>query len=194
MWSEVNNMEEWLRQSHKKDYEQAHKFLKVLDIEQLIKASEKVQSLCVNVKHDNSYEHHLPLKDLSKSAFDMSNWDLPEKTADEVAELLENLYHYYEMMFVLRYYTANGDYVREGNDFVCEVLPPWLVFPLYDGFSIWWRHSGAEDYMKIFFGYRDLLSDKELEEYKKTYPFPEYLENNSFMLNEMNYALETGKI
>ncbi len=180
-------------------YRKAVQYLEKIDYSALIQYSERIQSYHINESMDLPLEekaifHHLPLKDKDGDYLLGSNWDLSEEIKKEIHELLEKLREYYDAIYTVRYYTPKGKFNLNGNDFMYEVLPPWIVFPHFSAMSMAWRMGAGEEYMEIYISYINSISDEQYEVYTKTYPAPEYMRINSFGFNLMNhYARKRGE-
>ena len=164
----------------RRKYKKAVQFLENIDYSTLIQYSERVQSFYINEKSEIGIFHHLPLKD--KSGFNLSedNWDLSDEDKKEIHVLVGKLREYYDAICTVRYYTPKGKFILNGNDFKYEVLPPWIVFPHYSAMSMGWRMGDGEEYMEIYIGYINSLSDEQYEAYTNKFPTPEYMKVNSF--------------
>ena len=168
------------RFKYKKLYDKAVHYLDNVDYSELIKYSEKIQSYHVNESMDlplgeTAIFHHLPLKNKDGDYLSDDNWDLSEEEKNEIHELLNKLNEYYDAIYIVRYYTPKGKFVKKGNEFKYEVLPPWTVFPHYWAMSLGWRMGDGEEYLEIYHSYIDTLSDRQYEAYVNKYPKPEYL-------------------
>ncbi len=179
-------------------YKKAVHYLESVDYSTLIKSSERIQSFHINENvgkcefhHlpllEKAIFHHLPLKDKEGDYLSDDNWDLSEKTKKEIHELLEKLREYYDAIYTVRYYTPKGKFNLNGNGFMYEVLPPWIVFPHFSAMSMAWRMGDGEEYMEIYISYINSLSDEQYEAYTNIYPTPEYMRINSFGFNIMNH-------
>lgn len=186
------------RVKYKKLYKKAVQYLNHIDDSVLIQASDKVQSYHINeqveIGTEIGYFHHLPLKDTSKFYLSEDNWDLPDETKKEIRELLGVLDEYQRSISIIRYYDSKGKFNMNGCPFICEVLPPWIVFPHYSAMSIAWRQGDGEGYMEIFLSYMESLSEEQYHAYFQTYPMPEYMKVNRFGFNIMNHNIRSGAL
>lgn len=183
-----------MRVKYKRLYKKAVQYLKCIDYSVLIQASEKVQSYHINEKAEIGYFHHFPLKDKSQFYLSEDNWDLPDETKKEIHELLKVLREYQRSIYIIRYYNSNGKFNLSGYPFICEVLPPWIVFPHYGALSMAWRQGDGEGYMEIFLSYVGTLSEEQYHAYFHTYPIPEYMKVNNFGFNIMNHGIRKGTL
>ena len=158
----------------------ALKYLRYVNYKTLIKANDLIQTYVINEKRTPeamTYEHHLPLLDENKLALDSSNWDLTDADKEKISNALEKLKIYYGAV-----YDAYGDMIYHRNQnshrFDRELLPPWIVFPLYSVRTLGWRMGSGEEYRDIFSYFLNSLTDEQCEEYDKAYPEPEYMKVN----------------
>lgn len=177
----------------KNAYKKAIEYLKNADYTALLQASNEVQDYCINEKHETEkytlYSHHLPLKNDSESSYNDENWDLSDEDKGKIMERVAKLETYASALYYASHYDENGEYDRSGKAPVQEVLPPFVVFPLYDGRTIGWRMGLGEEYMDIFLNYIYSLDDKQRRAYFLKYPVPDYMKTNMFTLNIVNYHL-----
>ena len=143
----------------------------VFNLENLIKKSKYIQSLCINDPGIECFGpmlvtgHALPLINKTKHALDTENWNLDEETKATIQKYVEELYDYAKAA------------IKENEK---EVLPPWIVFPLYNSITMGWRMGLGEDYEIFFCKYIQHLKEKnpdECKRYVKKYPRPEYFDN-----------------
>lgn len=142
-------------------------------IEQLVKISEEIRELCIN-EYQNEFftSHHLPLKDNAKHALDPDNWDLSEDQLNKVKQGLKQLAKYAE--YIIRRYNSYWAESPNGTVFTEELLPRWVVFPLYSRSTIGWRMGPGADYADLMISYADSLTDEERKKYIAKYPVPDY--------------------
>ena len=145
------------------------------NIKKYIAKSEYIQKFCINEKRGEGshlffWTHHLPLKDTAAFAMDEENWDLPQDVVETISRYAKELGEYAE---------KTESRIKESDipEFK-EVLPPWIVFPLYPVNTIGWRMGIGEGYMMAFSKFLESLSKEELEEYKNLYPEPEYFKSS----------------
>lgn len=190
-------MFEKLKRKHQ--YKQAAAYLKNVDYADLVQTSDKVRSYCIDEEYEafggvKAYSHHLPLKDKDKAFLLKDNWNITEAKAAEIEQALKILEKYSNAMINVCFYDKDGT-VRcpsAAQSFICEVLPPWIVFPHYDAMTIGWRMGDGEAYMECFISYLEMLSREQKEAYFKTYPVPEYMEVNRFAFNFANHQARNG--
>lgn len=162
--------------------------------DKLIQDAEYILSICVNgirvtENGDVFWHHSLPLKDDIQGevqGLNEDNWDIPDKK--EVSKILSQLNDYCSIILDL-FYRDNMLIMTEG----IHILPPWFVFPLYNGNSPGWRQGSGEAYMEVYIYYLRHLSDYDFERYDKRFPTPEYMNTNMFTLNLINYNLKYNK-
>ena len=139
---------------------------------ELLVMSNEIQALHTNTKIDGGrYRHTLPLIDAKKDYLSPENWDLDKKTLDEIQEKRKQLAKYASKIDK-KYHSQ----LSKGKKIQEQLLPPWVVFPLYDAYSLGWRMGAGEVYEILFIEFFRTLSQDEREEYMKTYPMPEYME------------------
>ena len=167
----------------------ALKYLKNADYSVLISASNQIQEYIINEKQETDgrvlYSHHLPLME-SELPLKNDNWDLPETDKVKIKNALKMLGEYQKAVinaYFLPLFQKNNSSV----EFVHELLPPWIVFPLYDSVTMGWRMGNGEAYMKVFTSYIDALSEEQRKTYAENYPTPVYMETSRFTFNTMNY-------
>lgn len=168
----------------RRKYKKAVQYLENIDYSILIQYSERIQSYHINESMDLPLEekaifHHLPLKDKDGDYLSDDNWDLSDEAKREIHVLVGKLREYYDAICTVWYYTPKGKFNLNGNDFMYEVLPPWIVFPHYSAMSMGWRMGDGEEYMEIYIGYINSLSGEQYEAYTNKFPTPEYMKVNS---------------
>ena len=114
----------------------------------------------------------MPLKDNAKHALDPDNWDLPEDQLDKVKQGLKQLAKYAE--YIMKRYDSYWAQIPDGTVFTEELLPRWVVFPLYSRSTIGWRMGSGEDYAALMCSYAGSLTDEERKKYIAKYPVPDY--------------------
>ncbi len=58
------------------------------------------------------------------------------------------------------------------NPLDAPILPPWIRFPGISPYDMFWRMGGGEDYISIFSGYYNALSERDKTVLKLTHPQP----------------------
>ena len=165
-----------------------------MDIPALIEASKYVQSKCLNdcYAHEvfgNVWCHALPLKDKEKHFLSPSNWDLPESEIAKIQDITKKLNDYATVVFDL-VYSQKGKPLKDSLKKITDMLPPWMVFPLYDAYCMGWRMGNGEEYQDVYIGFIRSLTEEEFEVYNKAYPQPEYMGTRfAFFLNLLNHEL-----
>jgi hypothetical protein len=166
----------------------ALKYLKNTDYSVLISASNQVQEYIINEKQEIDgtvlYSHHLPLME-SELPLKNDNWDLPETDKIKIKNALKMLGKYQKAV-INAYFLQLFKKSNSPIEFIHELLPPWIVFPLYDSATIGWRIGSGEAYMKVFTSYIDTLSEEQYKAYAENYPTPVYMETSRFTFNTMN--------
>lgn len=113
-----------------------------VDVSKLQEISNEIQALHTNTKIDgDKYRHTLPLIDVKKDYLSPENWDLDKKTLDEIQEKRKQLAKYASKMDK-KYHSQ----LSKGRKIQEQLLPPWVVFPLYDARSLGWRMGAGEAY------------------------------------------------
>lgn len=147
---------------------------KRITLEELLVMSNEIQALHTNTKIDgDKYRHTLPLIDVKKDYLSPENWDLDKKTLDEIQEKRKQLAKYASKMDK-KYHSQ----LSKGRKIQEQLLPPWVVFPLYDARSLGWRMGAGEAYALLFSMFFMSLSHEEKDDYKKKHPLPEYMKIN----------------
>ena len=170
------------------------------DYSELMKANELIQSYIIDKPFEATFEtgnvtlyvHHLPLLNINESELDESNWDLSETAKKQVKEALAKLDEYRDAVLIA--YQNECCFSKNKNvEFARELLPPWIVFPLYDSVTIGWRMGTGEVYMEIFLSFVDSLTDEQKKAYAETYPMPSYMSTNRFGFNAVNHYLRQSQ-
>lgn len=185
----------WYR---KRVYKKKMEIFNNADYDALIKASNEIQAYCINELEEKTsakfgftkYYHHLPLKSIKESALSKENWDLPDEDIEKIVQRNDVLMKYASAVCYIHLYNADGTYNKTGNTFTKEILPPHIVFPLFDSFTMHWRMGIGETYMDAFIGFIYSLTDKQREAYLEKYPEPEYMSTNMFGYNVMNHQFK----
>ena len=144
-----------------------------MDNLRLVEISNEIQSFCVNAKTDRRgfVYHALPLINQDKHYLSPENWDLDKKFIEEIQRKRELLGEYASEM-VKKYYSFDFEAAQPEE----QLLPPWIVFPLYHSHSLGWRMGTGEVYESLFLKFFVSMPNEAREEYKKTYSVPEYME------------------
>lgn len=165
------------------------------DIKELIEQSNFIIENCKielmnTVLDKKEYLCHLPLINEDNSWMDEDNWDLSEKRKDIIKKNIKNLEKY--ASYIIEIYKHNIH--KKGfnkNNFnyellykTNEVLPPWIIFPLYNNNSIYWKYDLAKDYMDAFNMYVNIMPLDNKTEYFREYPVPSYLWEQFMYLTE----------
>ncbi len=157
----------------------AKKKLRSFCIAELIVESEYVQAKCVNEVHTlellgEVWTHMLPLKEKEKHFLEPSNWDLPETEIKKIQDINKKLNEYALVIFDLVYGGTKLP-LKEVLDSVTDLLPPWVVFPLYTASCMGWRMGNGAKYQDVYVKFILSLTEEEFERYNKTYPVPDYI-------------------
>jgi len=118
------------------------------NIKDLVDKSHYIQSFCVNEKEIYSatlfkWCHHLPLKDKNGSILEPNNWDLTTKESRKICFYWRELDQYAG--------TISSDIVIDDKlPLLKQVLPPWIVFPLFPKDEIYWNQGKGEFYFKAY--------------------------------------------
>lgn len=134
--------------------------------ERLADNGKYVQHFCIN----EGNRHIMPLKDKNGCASEKENWNLSEMTLLRVNVALRKLNEYADK--ITKLFSEDKD-----TALGCFILPPWLVFPLYEENDENWlknKNAGIYDILYSAFIYR--LTDVERKIYFQKYPVPEYIE------------------
>ncbi len=153
--------------------------LKSFCIAELIAESEYVQEKCVNEVHPHElfgevWTHTLPLKEKEKHFLDPSNWDLPETEIEKIQGINKKLNDYALVVFDF-VYGGSKIPLKEALSSVTDLLPPWIVFPLYTVSCMGWRMGNGEEYQDVYVNFIHSLTEEEFERYNEAYPVPEYI-------------------
>ena len=148
----------------------AIRYFKKLDVQKLVSLSDSVQRFCVNeTENGRNYYHHLPLKSTKCLALDIDNWDLSSNDIENVKNSCRTLFQYFNNALIL--------FKNESTDIIKEkLLPPWVVFPLYDRHSMYWHMGDGEAYEGLFADILCSLSKEEFAAYQIRYPIPAYMD------------------
>ena len=145
-----------------------------LHASQLQEISNEIQALHINTKIDGDiYSHTLPLIDTQKDYLSPENWDLDKEVVEDIQENRKLLGKYASKMD--KKYNSQ---LSKGKKIQEQLLPPWVVFPLYDSRSLGWRMGAGESYSLLFSMFFMSLSPEEKDDYKKKHPLPEYIKRN----------------
>lgn len=164
----------------------------------MIKESEYVQSKCVNklcvneVTHQKYWQHSLPLKDEEEWFGRPENWNLPKDEILKIERITKELVKYANLVIDVSYF-QKGKLIKNFANEITDILPPWIVFPLYNSYTKGWRMGIGEEYVDAYIDFLRSLTKEEFEIYDKTYPQPEYMVANAFSLNVINYDLRKGR-
>jgi hypothetical protein len=169
------------RQIQKRKWE---KELEDINIEDLIKKSEYINSLCVETYRNyptDKIVHNLPLKDEKKKYTDPDNWDITDEEKETVIKYMDDLYAYEN---IISHIFRNCKPPQKVN---LTILPPWIVFPAYRaGGSIVWKMGPGESYIYLFSRMIEEMDNDKLKEYKAQYPVPKYMED---MMNRLDLEI-----
>lgn len=136
---------------------------------EFLKEGNYILSLCEDKETDNEWEpieHHLPLIDPSKLWIDANNWNLSKIEKRKVKDYQDDLKLY--ASGVVRAY-------RETDSEIPEILPLWIVFPIYSAVTIGWRMGLGEEYEIIYNKMLKGMTTNERTAYKSKYPAPKYM-------------------
>ncbi len=144
----------------------------LIDDEQLhhlIMLSDYITGLCVDEmcgdEPDQYIDHHLPLKDNSKGACFIDNWDLEEDVVNQILDNQAELNKYAQCM-IQKY----DNKVADSNIWADQLLPPWIVFPYYPVATLGWRMGLGADYKDLFDVYFRNLSETAKLNFLRKYP------------------------
>lgn len=143
------------------------------DVNKLADKGNYILSLCVNLETSDDYapiEHHLPLRDQSKSEQDANNWNLTDSEIRTVKAYQKELVAYANIVI--------ASYNEQCSEMI-EVLPLWIVFPTYSATTMGWRMGIGEKYEIVYLKMLERMRTQELKTYKSRYPAPEYMKIRS---------------
>ena len=147
-------------------------------IAHLVTVSEEIRALCIDECRDDhmSVFHHLPLKDKEKHPLDETNWDLPEDQIRKIKQGIKELTKY------ANYICERYGEVLLNKDatpvFTEDLLPRWIVFPLYSKTALGWRMGIGEDYAELMWRWHNTLTEEAFNTYQEKYPAPRYWKYN----------------
>lgn len=149
--------------------------MKKPNVEHLIQISNEIQDLCIDIKHNINYEHHLPYINNKGRPDWYDTFDLPNK--EEVIQKLKELDIYYRYLSKKIYYTWYGKFILHGNwtKLDVEVLPPWIVYPHVPRCSGFWTQGAGDGYYMLWSDYLRTLSEEDEAKYEEKWPLPEYM-------------------
>lgn len=169
--------------------------IKNINIDSLLEKSNYIQSKCINEKIVNKnnntcfWNHYLPLKSFDNSLLNCNNWDLPENEIIKINEYQKILVNYANLLIDLWYINNNKPINNMINNYL-NILPPWIIFPIYNASAIGWRMGTGETYVYFYINFLKSLSEEEFEKYNITYIQPEYMSSNLFSINSINYDIK----
>lgn len=148
--------------------------MKKPNVEHLIQISNNIKDLCIDIKHETYYEHHLPYINNEGRPDWYDTFDLPNK--EEVIQKLEELFAYHKYLSKKIYHTWYGKFIYDGDwtKLDVEVLPPWVVYP-HARQGMFFQQSVGEGYYMIWNDYLRTLSEEDKAKYEEKWPLPEYM-------------------
>jgi hypothetical protein len=174
----------------RKDSEVKNKYylmLQKIDLKDLIEKSEFINLLCVDTypdcnncekseggcqaKYNLIPQHSLPLKNKEENYLSKDNWNIPDDERRIIEKCMKPLYEYSSIVVK----AFGGAYEKPIHEVDIEILPPWIVFPLYQPSSMVWRMGPGEDYGAVFSRMISNADKEKLRYYITHYPIPDYM-------------------
>lgn len=151
-----------------------------IDLQELIQESNYIQQFCENQDRYNLlyryryWYHALPLRNEQFSSLNPLNWNLPWKVIKKILKYKSDLEYYAKLIM---YLDQHQKPITDYFDSVIEILPPYVVFPLYDSKNKHWKKGLAWIYYDIYYDMAINMSDEEIINYFTEYPEPKYFKN-----------------
>lgn len=149
------------------------------DISSLLEKSDYIHSKCINRRYlaEDGMEscfHALPLKSAQSHYLDPANWDLSEEDVSQIQAFNTDLRNYAKGVLHLCRSNASCRALSPRLSAVTDILPPWVVFPLYQACDPGWDAGIGGMYMDAHMRYLHNLPVDQFKAYRDRYPLPDY--------------------